>query len=361
MDKEVATLFLMTNTLATTPNAYGFRVGSNDFTFFVDMRQWLGEMLWNNYEQYIVNVSFLTPVAAGPSVFINLMCDGLNFIDTTRNGQAGGSQLIGVDYYTANPVFGGNQGGVNLGAWVPFSGSNARVMIKPDTNFANVRIYFEAVGGTNAQPTTNINMFLLTARGVEPRMKMYKNLLNDLYTKQSRNFVLDTNVLVAGGTNTYGSMNAQYSQFTFTQVPIRTILGTLWDKYEKFNIIATSIALGPMGSGLTNQEARIMWIIDGFQIINSLCLGVNNTISYNKYAIIPESQPETLTANSFTTQNNFANTQATFTIRKPESNFVDLQFTITNASANSQPNAPQTTKTRGEAIFNFVVVGVEPC
>ena len=359
MDKEVATLFLMTNTLATTPNQYGFRVGNNDFTFFVDMRQWLGEMLWNNYDKYIVNVSYLTPVAAGPSMFINIMCDGLNFINTTTNGQVNGSQLLGVDYYSAIPTWGGSTGGANLGAWVPWQGSNGRVMIKPDNNLANVRIYFQAVGGNNNQPTTLINMFLLTARGIEPKMKMYKNLLNDYYTKQTRNFVLDTNVLVAGGTNTYGSMNAQYSQFTFTQIPIYTILGTLFNKYEKFNVIVTSMTQGPVGSTLTNQQSRSMWIIDGFQIINSLCLGVNNTISYNKYAIVPESQTETNTQASYTSVNNFANTQSTFTIRKPESNRIDLQFTITNASGNQQPNSPNTAVTRGQVIFNFIVIGVE--
>jgi hypothetical protein len=153
-------------------------------------------------------------------------------------------------------------------------------------------------------------------------------------------------------------MNAALSQFTFTQVPIRTILGTLWDKYEKFNIIATSFGLGPNGATYNNTQSRIMWIIDGFQIINSLALGVNNTISYNKYAIIPESQPETVNINSFTAVNNFANTQSTYTIRKPESNTVDLQFTMTNASANIQPNAPSA-QSRSQVLFNFIVIGVE--
>lgn len=353
MDKECATLFLMTNNLATTPNQYGFRVGSNDFIFFVDMRQWLGEMLWNNYDKYIVNVSFLTPVAAGPNLFINIMCDGLNFINTTRNGQPAGSQLLGIDYYTASPTW-----GFNNGAWVPWQGSNARVMIKPDNNIANVRIYYQAVGGNNNQPTTNNNMFLLTARGVEPKMKMYKNLLNDYYTKQTRNFVLDTIVLIVGGTNAYGTMNATLSQFTFTNVPIRTILGTLWNKYEKFNIIVTSLALGPNGATYSTIQSRIMWIVDGFQIINSLALGVNDTISYNKYAIIPESQPETNTIASYTTANNFANTQTIYTIRKPESHLIDLQFTMTNASANIQPNNPST-QARNQVVFNFVIIGVE--
>lgn len=353
MDKEVATLFLMTNNLATTPNQYGFRVGTNDFTFFVDMRQWLGEMLWNNYDKYIVNVSFLTPVTAGPNLFLNIMCDGLNFINTTRNGQSAGSQLLGIDYYTASPSW-----GYNNGCWVPWQGSNGRVMIKPDTNLANVRIYFQAVGGNNNQPASFNNMFLLTARGVEPKMKIYKNLLNDFYTKQTRNFVLDTNVLTIGGTNQYGTMNASLSQFTFTNVPIRTILGTLFEKYEKFNVIMTSVGLGPNGTTYSTIQARIMWIIDGFQIINSLALGVNDTTSYNKYAIIPESQPETNTQNSYTAANNFANTQTTYTIRKPESNTINLQFTLTNANSNIQPNNPLV-QTRNQVVFNFVIIGVE--
>lgn len=355
MNKEVATLFLMTNTLATTPNQYGFKTANNDFTFFVDMRLWLGEMLWNNYDQYIVNVSFLTPTSGGPSIFINLMCDGLNFINTSANGQTRGSQVISIDYYTANPQFNSN-----LGIWVPWQGSTGLTMIKPDTNLANVRLYYEAVGGTNTAPGGQINMFVLTARGIEPKMKMYKNLLNDFYTAQSRNFVLNSNMLVAGTSNQYGSMNAQYSQMTFNNVPIRLILGTLWDKYDKFNIIATNITYGPFGSTLTNVQSRIIWIIDGFQIINSLCLGVNGTISVNKYAIIPENGPENLTGTTtFTTNNCLANTQSTFTIRKPESNLVNLQFTITNASGNQQPNSPNTAVTRGQVIFNFIVLGVE--
>lgn len=356
MDKEVATLFLMTNTLATTPNQYGFRVGNNDFTFFVNMQQWLGEMLWNNYDRYIVNVSYMMPVAAGPSMFVNLMCDGLNFINTTTNGQVNGSQIISTDYYTANPTWRDN-----YGAWTPWTGSTGLTMIKPANQLANLRIYFQAVGGTNTAPTTIINMFILTARGIEPKMKMYKNLLNDFYTKQSRSFNLNTIMLTAGATNAYGTMNAQYSQFTFFNIPMRQIIGTLWDKYEKFNLIATATTLGPITSTQTNQQARIIWIIQGFQIINSLCLGVNNTISYNQYAIIPESQPENNTggAGNYTSTNNFANNQTTYTIRKPENDLVNLTFTITNCSGNQQPNSPNTAVTRGHANFNFIVLGVE--
>jgi hypothetical protein len=188
---------------------------------------------------------------------------------------------------------------------------------------------------------------------------MYKNLLNDFYTKDTRNFNLNTIMLTAGGTNQYGTMNAQFSQFTFSQVPIRQILGTLWDKYTKFNIVATSFTQGPFTSTLNISQGRIIWIISGFQVINSLTLGVNNTTSYNQYVILPESNPEVLTANSFTTTNNFGNQQATFTIRKPESDLVNLQFTITNCSGNQQPNSPNTAVTRGHVNFNFIVVGVE--
>jgi hypothetical protein len=166
-------------------------------------------------------------------------------------------------------------------------------------------------------------------------------------------------MLTAGATNQYGTMNAQFSQFTFSEVPMRQILGTLWDKYEKFNIIATSYTQGPFTSSLTIAQARIIWIISGFQVINSLTLGVNNTTSYNQYVILPESNPEILTGNSFTTTNNFGNQQTIFTIRKPESNLVNLQFTITNTSGNQQPNSPNTAVTRGHVNFNFIAIGVE--
>jgi len=354
MDKEVATLFLMTNSLATTPNQYGFKTTNADYTFFVDMRQWLGEMLWNNYEQYIVNFSYMGPIGTGPTMFVNFICNGLNIINTSTNGQMRSNPLLGVTYYTANPTWVENRG-----TWVPFDGGVGLTMIKPDTQLANMRIQFENVGGTATLPASQIQMFILTARGIEPKMKMYKNLLNDFYTKQSRNFTLNTIMLTPGATNQYGTMNAQYSQFTFSQVPIRQILGTLWDKYDKFNIIATTFTQGPFGSTITNSQSRIIWIISGFQVINSLTLGVNNTTSYNQYAILPESQPETNTGNSYTTSNNFGNQQATFTIRKPESDLVNLQFTLTNCSGNQQPNNPNTAVTRGHVNFNFIVLGIE--
>jgi hypothetical protein len=354
MNKEVATLFLMTNTLATTPNQYGFKTSNLDYTFFVDMRNWLGEMLWNNYDQYIVNFSYMGPAGTGPTMFINFICNGLNIINTSTNGEIRGNPLLGVTYYPAAPTWEQNRG-----AWVPFDGGIGLTMIKPDTQLANLRIQFENVGGVATLPLSQIQMFILTARGVEPKMKMYKNLLNDFYTKESRNFNLNTIMLTAGGTNQYGTMNAQFSQFTFSQVPIRQILGTLWDKYTKFNIVATSFTQGPFTSTLNISQGRIIWIISGFQVINSLTLGVNNTTSYNQYVILPESNPEVLIGNSFTSTNNFGNQQATFTIRKPESDLVNLQFTITNCSGNQQPNSPNTAVTRGHVNFNFIVVGVE--
>jgi hypothetical protein len=354
MDKEVATLFLMANTLATTTNQYGFKTTNADYTFFVDMRQWLGEMLWNNYEQFIVNFSYMGPTGTGPTMFVNFICNGLNIINTSTNGTIRSNPLLGVTYYTANPAWAENRG-----SWVPFDGGIGLTMIKPNTQLANMRIQFENVGGTATLPTSQIQMFILTARGIEPKMKMYKNLLNDFYTAQSRNFTLNTIMLTAGGTNQYGTMNAQYSQFTFSQVPIRQILGTLWDKYDKFNIVATSFTQGPFGATLSNSQSRIIWIISGFQVINSLCLGVNNTISYNQYAILPESQPEVVTLNSYTSTNNFGNQQATFTIRKPESDLINLQFTVTNCSGNQQPNSPNTAVTRGHVNFNFTVIGIK--
>jgi len=355
MDKEVATLFLMTNTLATTPNQYGFKTNNADYTFFVDVRQWLGEMLWNKCDQYIVNFSYMGPTGTGPTMFVNFISSGLNIINTTTNGSIRGNPLLGVTYYTANPTWGENRGN-----WVPFNGGVGLSMIKPVNHLANLRIQFENVGGTATLPSSQIQLFLLTARGIEPKMKMYKNLLNDFYTKYSRNFNLNTIMLTAGATTQYGTMNAQYSQFTFSNVPIRQILGTLWDKCEKFNIIGTCYATGVFGNNQTAGQSRIMWIISGFQVINSLTLGVNNTISYNTYAILPESIPESTTGTTtFTSANNFGNQQATFTIRKPESDLVNLQFTITNCSGNRQPNAPDTTIVRGNANFNFIVVAVE--
>jgi hypothetical protein len=105
MDKEVAKLWLYENTITTTTTQIGVRnAASTSYTWFVDMKDVLGETLWTKYDAYQVLICSATRINAEANVF----CDGLNLIQTSKNGQQqGGPALIygGVRQYATSAAY----------------------------------------------------------------------------------------------------------------------------------------------------------------------------------------------------------------------------------------------------------------
>jgi len=341
MNKEVAKLWLYENTITTTTTSIGVKnAAQTSYTWFVNMRDVLGETLWSKYEYFQMQLTFFARINAVTYNYI----DGLNIIQTSKAGaMQGNSALVStitVPYATeaANRI------------WDSYAGTYQYIITKPADNRIPLTIYWEPVTGANG--TSTYGSYFFTFQGLEKYNPLYKNPFNTFYTLEQRNFTLSTQSLQAGSTNNFGTMSAGYRSFSFTNINMRHILGTLWDKYDKFNLIMTTWAFGQPASGSFNGDQRQTYLImEGLQFINSVAVGPSSTTSINRYGIggcgIAEAST-TLAASG----NLFDNMSATNTFRKPESENVTLSFTVGNATQFPSINIYD------NWTITFIVVGV---
>lgn len=88
--------------------------------------------------------------------------------------------------------------------------------------------------------------------------------------KEIASLTLKTSVLSAGSTNAYGTMNATYSDMTFTGINLRACMGSMIDKYSKFNLILNSMGTTNMGNAFGNTDDRgVMVVVEGLNFINN--------------------------------------------------------------------------------------------
>ena len=346
MNKEVAKLWLYENTITTSTTAIGVKnAAQTSYTWFVDMKQVLGETLWTKYDAYVVQICSLARINAEANIF----CDGLNLVQTSKNGaQQGGVAIIygGVKQY-------GTQTTSNVGDWDGYDGLQLYTMIKPADNRTAITIYWEPLTGANG--TSTYGSWFFTFQGLEKYNPLYKNPFNTFHTLEQRTFTLTTQSLVAGSTNAFGTMAADYTSFTLTNINFRNILGTMWDKYEKFNLIMTSWGCGITLGGTINGDQRWIYLImEGLQFINTLSVGVGSTTFYNRYGIGGTGFLESPGgASSTACVNIFDNMSTTNTFRKPETENVSLTVTVGNTTQYPSVN------TFNNWAITFMVVGVK--
>ncbi len=141
----------------------------------------------------------------------------------------------------------------------------------------------------------------------------------------------------AGGVyNNFGSINALRTDTTWYNVDFKTILGDMYDKYEKFNISLAFITFGACVNiyGVNAIDRTIMLSMEGLPFSN--CTYNTKSMSNNSSASIGTvTLPGYLVPGSF----NFVNDQNTITIDKPKNmSNVRIFFTrydyATPASAN---------------------------
>ena len=339
MDVEVAKLWLNTGILSTTTTNVGVRDAlARNNTFFVDLRECLGETLYTKYDTFKVLITY--PLLGTGAALNTIFVSGLNLINASYQGKTASTNIA-----ISNQA---SQSGItppNIGKQTQ---TREFIMIKPDSNKISLTFSIIADNGS----TTGITgpVFFLTFAPIKKDV-IYKNPWNLLYQNEQANFTLSTRILSAGATNAYGTMNATMTNFTFTNVNMRRIIGTLWDKYNKFNLICSSYGTGSVATALGGNQ-RLQWFqISGLQFINTLSLLNNNMLSQG-YATTPVFNPESV---STADAESFANPIGATTFRKPESETVDLTFqlwstnlsgTVLNAGANN-------------FTLSFIVVGVK--
>lgn len=342
MDIEIAKLWLNSGSLTTTFSQTGVASADNmTMTFNFDLRIVLGETLWTKYKYFkmYINDTFPTNALGIATLYQN----GLNLIQASYQGKPPGFQTA-IDELNLAVSGGALPRHLNRSA-----NTRTFIMIKPDTN--NVQLTLQFVEETGATTTMTKRIFFLAFVPIDDT-KIYRSPYTMLYQNEQANFTLSGTILPSGGvagTNQFGSRNANFTIFTFTNINMRHILGSLWDKYNKFNLICNSIGFSATGTVSAAATRRMWYEIEGLQFINNLQVTTrykqgngflqqffygSNTINDCEYGEPP------MSINTF---------------RKPESENVDLTFycwcslnggEIQNVALNQQ-------------AFSFSVVGVK--
>jgi len=342
MDKEVAKLWLNETALTTTATSLGYKdAAQTRYTWFVDMRQVLGETLWKKYDAFLVQLTAVSRINTSPYVYVN----GLNLVQTSRNGaQQGGDALIA----TISTPYGTSQDRV----WDSYADNFLYTMIKPADNRIELSIYWTPMTGANG--TSTIGNWFFTFQGLKTRNPLYRNPFNTFYNLEQRTFTLSTFGLATGVTNDVGTKDALYTQFSFSNINMRNILGTMWDKYEKFNLTITSWGTGGTISSVSGDQRNVYLTMEGLQFINTLAVGALNTLSYNRFGWGGQGILEATTT-SYPNGNAFGDITSTTTFRKPESETTTLSFVVGNL-ANGYPSG---SLTYNNWTITFRIVGVK--
>jgi len=306
-------------------------------TYFVDLRETLGETLYTKYDTFKVLIAYAGTLSA--TEMNTIFVSGLNLINASYQGKTASTNIAVAAQGSSASIT-----NANIGKLIQ---TREFIMIKPDSN--KISLTFSVVADSGV--TTNVGncpMFLTFA----PIKKdvIYKNPWNLLYQNEQANFTLSTRILSAGATNAFGTMNATITNFTFTNVNMRRIIGTLWDKYNKFNLICTSYGTGSVATSLSGNQ-RLQWFqVSGLQFINTS--SALNAMLERGYTVTPIFNPASA---STADAESFSNPIGATTFRKPESENVDLTFQLWSINSNSTVLNAQ----MNHFTLSFIVVGVK--
>ena len=343
MQTEVAKLWLYGANVGTTISQIGIRNSTNtEYTFFVDLRMVLGETMFQKYEAFKVYFGFVNQGTGTTANIDTVFVNGINLIQASYQGkQAGFNTAVDIYSQTVQMTDPANLGGKN-------ANTQEFVMIKPDN--AKIELTISIVRDDAAIPTLLQGVFFLTFVPFQ-KDKIYKNPFNYLYQNELANFTLTTQILSAGATNEYGTMNSTFTTFNFTNVNMRRIIGTMWDKYNKFNLVCSNVGIGSTATTITGNQRFMFFQIQGLQFINSLSTTTSSTFSQS-VAYTPIFRYATAsTADS----DSFAVPESLISFRKPESENVDLAFQLFTVNSGGTALNLQ----MNQFSLTFAVVGIK--
>jgi hypothetical protein len=341
MDQEIAKLWLNSGSLTTTPSQTGVISADNmTVTFNFDLRIVLGETLWSKYKYFKMYINDTYP--ANTAGIATLYQNGLNLIQASYQGKQAGFQTAIDECILVIPTSIPRQ--FNRSA-----NQRTFVMIKPDSN--NVQLTLQYVYETGAPTTITQRIFFLAFVPIDDT-KIYRSPYTMLYQNEQVNFTLSGSILPAGlsaASNEFGSKGANNIFFTFTNINMRQILGSLWDKYEKFNLICNSIGMQGTGATMSAAQRRMWYEMEGLQFINNLRV----TTGYKQGNAFTQ---QFFYTETFTNDCEYGEAPMSInTFRKPESENVDLTFycwcSVSGGSLQTSQLNQQT--------FSFSVVGVK--
>ena len=268
--------------------------------------------------------------------------DGLNLIQASYQGNPTGGRTAIDELNLAQSVGLPRQ-------FVRSANTRSFVMIKPDANNVQLTLQWVDEGGVTA---TMIRRVYFLAFVPIDDTKIYRSPYTMLYQNEQVNFTLSGTILPTGfvfASNQFGSKNGNNTIFTFTNINMRNILGALWNKYDKFNLICNSIGFTSTGATFNAASRRMWYEIEGLQFINTLQV-TDRYIQGNAFT------------QTFFYNENFVNDceygeppMSINTFRKPESENVDLTFYCWSTTNGGER---QTVQLNAQG-FSFSVVGVK--
>lgn len=165
---------------------------------------------------------------------------------------------------------------------------------------------------------------------------------------QCATLILRTNVLTAGEYTTYGYMEAFRRSMTWNNINLRTVLGSMYDDYDLFNLKFVNITTA-LKNGFTEGVATSL--IDQNIYINMTGLPfVNNT--YDCYL---HSSSSTATLGTYDLQ---------FSKQVPENNMFTFSKSYENCNIKIEyklifdNSNPKVDKAISDAIFVFKIYGI---
>ena len=95
------------------------------------------------------------------------------------------------------------------------------------------------------------------------------NSCNILYGTNYYNSNSSTD-FIAGLSSQYGSINSDRNDFTFNNIDFKTILGTMYEKFDRFNLKLSCVMVSsPAGFGTTPEDRVLKINISGLPFSNS--------------------------------------------------------------------------------------------
>jgi hypothetical protein len=92
-----------------------------------------------------------------------------------------------------------------------------------------------------------------------------------MFNRECASLILRTNDLTAGATNAVGSADTSLTNFTWNNINLRTLLGAMYDKYDKFCLVPVYIqsANGSSNFGSLPDDKVCSININGLPFINN--------------------------------------------------------------------------------------------
>ena len=93
-----------------------------------------------------------------------------------------------------------------------------------------------------------------------------------MYNEESASLVLRSSDL-PNGTNNIGSSDQHYTSMTWSNINLRTLLGSMYDKYDKFALVPVGFQsnMGDGTFGNTNDDRIVSVNISGLPFTNNNC------------------------------------------------------------------------------------------